>query len=626
MRSRYLLLADLAGIAVAALTAFVLRFDLRFFQDRAEVPAFLLAALLLKPAVFWLAGLYHRYWRYATLQDLRAVGVAAVGATVVMGVFVGLALAAELVPAFSRGVLAVDGILTFVVIGGIRVSIRVFAEARTARAAGAGPAARRRVLVVGAGDAGTLVVREMQRNPQLGMDPIGFLDDDPVKQGKRIVGVPVVGDVRSIDRVASVDSVVIAMPTAGGAAVRSVVEQCQARGLPFQTMPGLFELLDGKVSVSRLRNVEIADLLRRRQVTGRADLTGYVRGRTVLVSGAGGSIGFELCRQAALLAPRRLVLLGHGENSLFEARQRLHEVSPETDVTLVVADIRDRARIAHVFDAFRPDIVFHAAACKHVPLMEENFEEAITTNVVGTMNLLDAAVAVGVGRFVAISTDKAVGPRGIMGASKRMADMLVRDVAARSGLGLVVVRFGNVLGTRGSVVPFFQRQIARGGPVTITDPRMTRYFMTVAEAGHLVLQAGGLGSAGGLFVLEMGEPVRIADLASDLIRLSGFTTDQIPIVVTGRRRGEKLEERLWEEDAVIERTVHPGILKVVEPPTRPGDLRAAVAALEMAARAGDRVAADAILRDWIPTFDPGPDATGGLPADSSGPVRSTRPE
>jgi FlaA1/EpsC-like NDP-sugar epimerase len=629
MRNRYLLIADLWGIAVAALAAFVLRFDLRFFAVRDEAEVFLVAALLLKPGVFWIAGLYHRYWRYATLQDLKAVAIAAFGAVVVMGAFVGLALALGVMPAFSRGVLILDGMLTFIVIGGIRVSVRVLAESRAARAAPTRTAANRRVVVVGAGNAGTLVVREMQRNPQLGMEPIGFLDDDPGKRGKSIVGVPVIGDTRSLDRVTSADVVIIAMPTAAGAAVRSVVDQCQSLRLPFQTMPGLFELLDGQVSVSRLRNVEIADLLRRRQITGRADLTDYVRGRSVLVTGAGGSIGFELCRQVCLLAPRRLVMLGHGENSLFEARNRLREAIPDADADLVVADIRDRTRMARILTGTKPDIVFHAAACKHVPLMEDNFEEAVTSNISGTLNLLDAALDAGVERFVAISTDKAVSPRGIMGASKRMADLLVRDAAERSGRAYAAVRFGNVLGTRGSVVPFFQRQIARGGPVTITDSEMKRFFMTIAEAAHLVLQAGGLGSSGGLFVLEMGEPVRIADLARDLIRLSGFTADQIPIVVTGSRPGEKLEEALWERDAVVERTDHPDILRVTEPAARVGDLRAAVASLELAARGGDRLAVNAILTDWIPTFDPGPD-TGGRSGIRPGATRPahhhTRPE
>jgi len=620
MRNRYLLTADLAGIAVAALTAFVLRFDLRFFQDRDEAPVFLLGALLLKPVVFWLAGLYHRYWRYATLQDLRAVGVAAFGAMVVMGVAVGLAIAGGVMPAFSRGVLIMDGVLTFIVIGGIRVSVRILAEARSAKAAGPGTTARRRIVVVGAGDAGTMVVREMQRNPQLAMEPVGFLDDDPAKLGKRICNVSVLGGIDAIGRVGPFDEAVIAMPTAGGAAVRAVVEQCRALGLKSQTIPGVFELLDGKVSVSRLRDVEITDLLRRRQTTGRADLVDYVSGRTVLVTGAGGSIGFELCRQVSLLAPRRLIMLGHGENSLFEAWHRLREASPLVPADLVVADIRNRERLDHLLRKSRPSIVFHAAAYKHVPLMEEHFEEAVTNNIVGTMNLLDVALDLGTERFVAISTDKAVAPRSIMGASKRMADLLVRDAAARSGRGFVVVRFGNVLGSRGSAVPLFQRQIERGGPVTITHPDMKRFFMTMSEAAHLVLQAGGIGTTGGLFVLDMGAPIRIIDLVNDLIHLSGLTTDRVPVVVTGLRPGEKIEEALWESDAIVEATVHPDILRIAEPEARTGDIRAAVAALEVAAKRSDRPAAEAILRDWIPTFAP----TAAEPPGTETPRRSGR--
>jgi len=323
----------------------------------------------------------------------------------------------------------------------------------------------------------------------------------------------------------------------------------------------------------------------------------------VLVTGAGGSIGFELCRQVAHARARRIVMLGHGENSLFEAHAHLHEQFPDVPLHMVVADIRDRSRIRRIFAQYEPDVVFHAAAHKHVHLMEEHFEEAITNNVLGTQHLVDAALATKTQRFVAISTDKAVSPNGIMGASKRMAGIIVADAARQSGRKFLVVRFGNVLGSRGSVVPHFKRQIERGGPVTITHPDMKRFFMTIPEAVHLVLEAGGIGQGGELFVLNMGKPVRIKDLAEDLIRLSGFTTDQIPILVSGMRRGEKLEEALWEQDATIEPTDHPDILRVREPGrTKEGDIRLAVQALEIAAETGDRVGVEAVLCDWIPTF------------------------
>lgn len=626
MRNRYIFVADILAVAVAASAAFVLRFDLRSFIQRPEFVVFLVAALLIKPALFYALRLYTRDWRYVSIPDLRVVIVAGLASSIAMAVFVGAAFLTQLPGGFSRAVLFIDGLLTMAALGGIRVSIRVLYESRsTARygtksGASEGGASDKRVLVVGAGDAGAIVVREMQRNPHLGMTPVGFLDDDPAKQGLRIYDVPVLGNTESIGqlvRTQPIDEVVIAMPTASGQAIRAVAERCQASGIRSRIIPGVFELLDGLVNVSRLRHVEISDLLRRRQVTGRADSSNFVTGRTVLVTGAGGSIGFELCRQVAHARPARLVMLGHGENSLFEAHARLSGAFPGVALRIVVADIRNRARIDQVFTHFRPDVVFHAAAHKHVHLMEENFVEAITNNITGTQNLVDAAYSANTERFVAISTDKAVSPRGIMGASKRMAGMIVSEVGRRTGRAFVVVRFGNVLGSRGSVVPFFERQIAGGGPVTITHPDMKRFFMTIAEAVHLVLEAGGMGKGGELFVLKMGEPVRIADLATDLIRLSGYTTQQIPIVITGARAGEKLEERLWEEDAVIEPTGHADILKVTEGDACEGaTLRSALQAIERAAEAGDRLTAEAVLCEWIPTFAPASALVDVLPSRS----------
>ena len=351
--------------------------------------------------------------------------------------------------------------------------------------------------------------------------------------------------------------------------------------------------------------MDIADLLRRREIVGLARGWAYLTDQTVMVTGAGGSIGLELCMQVARAGPGRIVLLGHGENSLFEAQLRLREAFPSVVLHLVVADIRDPRRLDRVFRRLAPRIVFHAAACKHVPLMEENFEEAISTNVVGTANVVDAALGAGVERLVAISTDKAVSPAGIMGASKRLAGTLVRDAGRRTGRAFLVVRFGNVLDSRGGVVSVFERQIRAGGPLTITHPGMTRFFMTVSEAVHLVLAAGGIGRGGELYVLDMGRPVRIVDLARDLIRRSGLTAEQMPIVFTGVRPGEKLEESLWERGALVEGTGQDHVLRVRESESAGDNLRAAVRALQRAARAGDRASAVAILHERIPTFSPG---------------------
>ena len=613
MRNRYVFLADVVAVGSAAFGAFILYFGWLFFETHSEISLFLPVGLFIKLSIFYWFGLYRRYWRYATVNDLVVVVFACGAAAVAMSLFVGLALASGFLSQFSRAVLLIDSLLTLLAVGGVRMGIRVVYEPRVGASNGRWffgheeAKKGRHVLVVGAGNAGTMFVREMQRNPQLEMKAVAFLDDDPTKFEKRIYEVPVLGNTKSLERVvlsSRIEDVVIAMPTAPGSVVRRVVESCQALGLRFKTMPGVFELLDGKVSVNRLRSVEIADLLRRPQVLGSAESSSYVTRQTVLVTGAGGSIGSELCRQVAHSRPTRLVMLGHGENSLFETHERLSAAYKDLPIHVVIADIRDRGRIERTFEQYAPDIVVHAAAHKHVHLMEENFEEAISNNVVGTKILVDAALQSGTKRFIAISTDKEVSPRGIMGASKRMASTIVWDAADRSGRPFLVVRFGNVLGSRGSIVPFFKSQIEHGGPVTITHPEMKRFFMTIFEAVHLVLHAGGIGKGGELFVLNMGEPVRIMDLAQDLIRLSGFTSEDIPVITCGIRPGEKLEEKLWENAAKVEPTSHPDILKVTEDFQESRDLQSTIRELEDAAEAGDRIRIEAILCEKIPTFLP----------------------
>jgi FlaA1/EpsC-like NDP-sugar epimerase len=440
------------------------------------------------------------------------------------------------------------------------------------------------------------------------MMPVGFLDDDPVKIGKTMAGMPVLGDTTMLQdavRSAKVESVVIAMPTAPGRIVRQIVNSCNEAGVKSQIVPGMFELLDGRVDVGRLRKIEISDLLRRSPVKGDCSIAEFVANRTVLITGAGGSIGSELARQIAAASPTRLVLLGHGENSIFEAEAELRRAFPHVRINSVIVDIRDSVRLAQVFDRMSPSIVFHAAAHKHVPLMEENAEEAITNNIVGTRNVVNEAIRVGVERFVLISTDKAVSPTSIMGASKRVAEAIVRDAAERSARAFVAVRFGNVLGSRGSVVHTFKQQIENGGPVTVTHPDMTRFFMTIPEAVHLVLQASGKGKGGELFVLNMGEPVKIVDLAKDLIKLSGLTEDDIPIVFSGIRPGEKMHEALCDPGMQTRSTTHPEVFEVVGRDvllTR--DLNTLVGDLERAARQGDRVSIDALFVEAIPGFVP----------------------
>jgi len=621
MRNRYLLAIDIPLVAICAFLAFALRFDLLFLDGGNPTVAKLFwwyasAALVLKPPIFLSFGLYSRYWRSASIGDLLAISLASSAAALALAIVFSAATLLHLVEGFSRSVLLIDWLLTLAAVGGMRLSVRVLAETSqhlSGRAAASATA--RRVLVVGAGNAGTMVAREMRRNPQLGMTTVGFLDDDAAKVRKQVAGLPVLGATDSLTSVLGarqIDEVIIAMPTAPGSALRQIAERCREAGVPSRVIPGVFELLGGAVSVSRLRQIEIADLLRRAPVVGESEVEPYVTGQTVLVTGAGGSIGYELCRQVATAAPSGLILLGHGENSIFDAEAQLRQFFPTVPLQSVIADIRDEGRIDATFRRFRPSVVFHAAAHKHVPLMEDNPQEAITNNVFGTVNVVRAAQQHGAKRLVFISTDKAVAPTSIMGASKRLGEAVVRDAARRSGRAFVSVRFGNVLGSRGSVVPFFKRQIESGGPVTITHPDMRRFFMTIPEAVHLVLQAGGMDPGGELFVLNMGEPVRILDLAHDLIRLSGLDANEIPIVYTGLRPGEKLDEALWESDARVERTSHPEVLRVAEG-GHITDVDRMLADLQAALRQQKRVVLEATVAEWVETFAPPPDAASRRP-------------
>jgi FlaA1/EpsC-like NDP-sugar epimerase len=491
-------------------------------------------------------------------------------------------------------------------VGGLRLAVRVLAESGQIIQKADGSAGMRRAVVVGAGDAGALVVREMQRNPQLHMVPVAFVDDDAEKRGKDIHGVRVAGTTRALASViarSGAQEVVIAIPTAPGSIVRQVTEDCRGLGIPFRTMPGVYELIGGKVSVNRLREVDIGDLLRREPA--RIDEEGVGRaftGKRVLVTGAGGSIGLELCRQVGRWHPDQLALLGHGENSLFEALLDLNENLSGLPLIPYVADVRDDERLAAIFDEFRPEVVFHAAAHKHVTLMEVNVEESVTNNVVGTQRVVDAALRAGTDRLVLISTDKAVEPVSVMGATKRLAEMIVRDAALRSGRAFVSVRFGNVLGSRGSIVPIFKRQIARGGPVTVTHPEMKRYFMTIPEAVHLVLQAASMGEGGEVLVLRMGDQIRIVDLAEDIIRLSGLEPGKdIDIIYTGIRPGEKLSEALWDEGMHYQPTDHPDILRLDDDGALEGEaLQGTLDELARLVRDGDAQAVIGLLNERVP--------------------------
>jgi FlaA1/EpsC-like NDP-sugar epimerase len=568
VRNRYVLLFDLLFIVVSILGSYMLRLELGPDFQLYLPSALWMAAisLLIKPLIYYFFHLYRRLWVYASMQELRVIVVAVTAASMFVSLGMLGLFAMKAFTWFPRSVLIIDWLLSILLVGGVRFAVRLFAENRVAALVPGRFSRKKRALVVGAGDAGALVVRELQKNVHSEISPICFLDDDAAKQKHQIYGVPVVGRIHDLNKALEnqrIDEVIIAIPSAPGKVVRFVAEVCQKKGVPYRTMPGIYELIGGKVSVNRLREVEITDLLRREQINvHQTGIENTIKDKTILVTGGGGSIGTELCRQICRWEPKELILVGHGENSVFEAMLELRNRYPEVPIRPVIADLRDEVRLKNVFKAHHPDIIFHAAAHKHVPMMEVNVDEAITNNVLGTLNIVNAALEADISQLVMISTDKAIRPANVMGATKRIAEMIVLDAAQRSGKRFCVVRFGNVLGSRGSVVPIFKQQIARGGPITITHPDMERYFMTIPEAVHLVLQAASIGEGNEKFVLNMGSQIRILDLANDLIRLSGLEPGKdVGIVFTGIRPGEKLREDLWDEGHEFKSTKHPDIYR-----------------------------------------------------------------
>lgn len=605
IRNRFVLIGDIALTILSVLGSFALRLDVG--QLPFYFPAVMLMtviALAIKIPTYFFFGLYRRLWIYASIGELRLITIAVTTASVLTsGVMAILIVTGNVLPGMPRSALGIDWLLSLVLIGGSRFALRILAEqSMISRVNGK----VKRALIIGAGDAGVLVVRELQKSSQLNLTPIGFLDDDPAKQKHSIHGVTVIGvvdDLLSVIELHHVDQVIIAIPSAPGRLVRLVNNICRMKGITSRTMPGIYELIGGKVSVNRLREVEITDLLRREHVHINDEAVGAVlEGKCVLVTGAGGSIGRELCRQIARRNPSKLVLLGHGENSIFEILLELQQDFPQHTFSPVIADVRNAERLGYVFKQHQPQVVFHAAAHKHVPLMEANIVEAVTNNVIGTRNVVRAALDANVERFVIISTDKAVRPASIYGATKRLAEMIVLDAARTFQRAFTVVRFGNVLGSRGSIIPIFKQQIANGGPVTITHPDMYRFFMTIPEAVYLVLQAASMENGGETFVLNMGQPVRVLDLAEDLIRLSGLEPHRdIEISYTGIRPGEKLTEELWDDGTPLSKTRHPDIFRLDADASSPSlNLIQAIDTLSTLCHSADPDAIIDLLDELIP--------------------------
>jgi len=550
--------------------AFLVTSNMQFQRDWLveQYPVLLVFFLIVKIPVFGLFGQYRGWWRYVGISDLLGMLRASLVSTLLIVTLWFVIIYVDPVrsnlPAavfkISQGVFMTDMFGTILLPAGLRIIIRLYYEEfRTIEGS-----RLKRFLIVGAGNAGEALLREIHRMPVAQYDVIGFIDDDPLKQGISIHGIRVLGTVQQLPQICkdrNIEEIAIAMPSATHHQLRRVIQVCEGTKIRFRTVPVITDIASGKFRVSQIRDVDINDLLGREVVQLDLDsIETFAKGKTILVTGAGGSIGSEMCRQICQFSPKVLLLVEQAENPLFYIERELRARFPTVSIMPVICDIADQNRVNEIFDNYKPDVVIHAAAHKHVPLMELNPSEAIKNNVVGTQTVANAADKYGATNFVMISTDKAVNPTSVMGSSKRIAEMYIQDLSRTSKTQFVTVRFGNVLGSEGSVVPIFKKQIAEGGPVTVTHPEMKRYFMTIPEASQLVLQAATMGKGGEIFVLDMGEPVKIVDLAKELITLSGFRPgEDIEMVFTGLRPGEKLFEELRIEGEDMQRTRHPKI-------------------------------------------------------------------
>ena len=616
VRATLAMLHDATAVILAWVGAYLLRLNFELSASfLAEVSRALFWIVPLQMAVFWRFGLYRGIWRYASLHDLHRIVLAVLLAGLLIPFVLWMSHIDLLVP---RAVLVLNPLLLILMMGGGRLLYRMWKETGFYRRL---KMSAEPVLVLGAGDAAVMLSKDLAKNSTWQL--VGFLDDDVGKQGCTLNGAKVLG---RLDELAhwvehfDVEHVIIAMPSGTHQQRKRAIQLCNQAKVKTLTVPSLDDLMDGKVAVSQLRAVELDDLLGRDPVVlDDAGLHGLLTGKVVMVTGAGGSIGSELCRQIARFGPARLVLFELGEFALYTIEQELQQIFPHLDCAYLVGDVRDAARVAEVLQQHQPAVLFHAAAYKHVPLMElHNAWQAIRNNVLGTWTVARAAQQHGVGKFVMISTDKAVNPTNVMGASKRLAEMVCqalqnqvplspggRGAGGEGETRFVIVRFGNVLGSNGSVIPKFRAQIAQGGPVTVTHPEITRYFMSIPEAAQLVMQAGLMGQGGEIFVLDMGEPVRIVDLAKDLIRLSGFTEDDIKIEFTGLRPGEKLYEELLADNEHTLPTHHPKLRIAQARTVSDSEMQNLLAWINSDMANTDKEVRER-LHDWVPEYTPMP--------------------
>lgn len=554
-----LLIADIALINLAVYTSLIFRFD-GYIPDlfkQVYLNSFIYITMI-EVICYYSFGLYRSLWSYASIDELIQVLFAT--ATGIIAIFIFGTVFDMRLP---RTVYAMTGVLTFLFAGGIRISGRIMR--RVQGISKANGTAVKKVMIIGAGKAGSMVIKELKDHQDLNLMPVVVLDDDTKKHNSYIHGVPVKGGRDMLVKLAKeyeIDEIIIAVPSAQKKEISDILKTCKETKCKLKKLPGVYEIINDNVSIKSIRDVNIEDLLGRDEVVlNTKEISSYIKNETVLVTGGGGSIGSELCRQIARFRPKKLIVLDIYENNAYDLQQELQRSFKEKLILeVVIASVRDRARLEQIFDKYRPGVVFHAAAHKHVPLMEANPMEAIKNNVFGTLNTVQCADKYKVKKFVLISTDKAVNPTNIMGATKRIAEMIIQSVDKQSQTEFAAVRFGNVLGSNGSVIPLFKKQIEAGGPVTVTHPEITRYFMTIPEAARLVIQAGAMAKGGEIFILDMGESVKIVDLAKDLIKLSGFEPDvDIKIEFTGLRPGEKLYEELLLSEEGLGNTRHKSI-------------------------------------------------------------------
>jgi len=606
---------DACLVAATYFLSYYLRFDgLIPAQEWRNIKSTVPYILVFKLFTFLMFGLYGRMCRYTSVVDLINVLKATITSTV--GIVLGVLFISRF-QGFPRSIFILDWILTFIFIGGIRVLIRLtVSEKGDLHFLIQNPFSHRklmrqtkRLLIIGAGDTGEKMIREVRDNPHLNYEVVGFLDDDPKKRGMMIHGVKVLGPIPKTHDMAyrdEMDEILIAIPSASAKQMQRIIQACDATGLKSRTTPGIDELIDGRISFKSIREVSFEDLLGRDQVDLDMErIGGYLSGKVVLVSGAAGSIGSELCRQIALFGPKNLILLDKTENSLFHLEMEFRQRFPKTPIAAILGDVKYKSSLNKIFEAHQPQVVFHAAAYKHVPIVELNPWEGIFNNVVGTRNIVETSHRFEAERFVMISTDKAVRPASVMGATKRVAEIVTSCYASSSPTQFVSVRFGNVIGSEGSVIHLFKKQIERFGPVTVTHPEITRYFMTIPEASKLILQAGAMGEGGDIFILDMGTPIKIVDMARDLIRRSGFKPDvDIEIQFTGLRPGEKLHEELITEGEGIVRTPHEKIFVLKG---RTCDLAWLIQKIEELTKLAHEQNAHAIkskLKEIIPEYQP----------------------